>query len=224
MTLLDDALCLFWLVALIAVSRLVGALLIRALGPALARPFLIPGVAVHELSHAAACLLTGARIVKIELWTGSGGSVRHTRPRWPVVTQPLISLAPVLGGVLVLWGLSRLLGVGPGWSDSHEAGRLLPELGKLVTGLASWRTWLFLFALVAVTSTLAPSRQDLRVAATGLLVIFGAGVVLRLALPTVADVLVTPVVRAMAPILVYGTIASAAVGLVLLVILAMRGR
>jgi hypothetical protein len=37
-------------------------------------------------------------------------------------------------------------------------------------------------------------------------------------------VLVTPVVRAMAPILVYGTIASAAVGLVLLVILAMRGR
>lgn len=75
------------------------------------------GTPIHELSHAAFCLLFGHRIKKICLWTAKPqnrniGYVTHTyrkRNLWHQIGNFFIGIAPIIGGSAVLLILLRLL-------------------------------------------------------------------------------------------------------------------
>ncbi|MBE7491328.1 MAG: M50 family metallopeptidase [Planctomycetes bacterium] len=170
---------------------------IRAVPPKLLAYLIAPGVAVHELSHAAACVLTGARVHSMVLFRSDGsGEVRHGPPKIKHVGDMIIALAPLAGCTLCLWLLGLLL-QSPvnlyavrveGVQTSQFA--FLTDLGRLVfedlrlalttTSLTSWRTWVFLYFALCFTMGMAPSRQDLKNGAVGILVLCLAAIVAHL--------------------------------------------
>lgn len=147
------------------------------------------GTPVHELSHAAACVLFAHRVRELVLFrpdpaTGVVGYVRYTwspRNPWALLGHGLVGIAPLFGGALALAGLLFLLAPG------ETVARLLrPELagdvgafGALVAGwlarvedqaavlldpawLVRPRAWLFGYLALCVGTHLAPSGADLR--------------------------------------------------------------
>lgn len=101
------------------------------------RIFLLPGIMVHELSHALACLVTATPIERISFWTEAGGEVVHHKPKLAVITQPLIAFAPFPVGILLL---------------------------LLVSSYLSFDHWLLsvilILLMVSIAATLAPSKAD----------------------------------------------------------------
>ncbi len=73
-----------------------------------------PGVVVHECAHILGCLLTGAKIRHVVLFSKEGGSVTYNPPVIPVIGNVVISTAPLLCIPLVLvavtWVFSTYLG------------------------------------------------------------------------------------------------------------------
>src|SRR5512147_1803669 len=54
-----------------------------------------PGIVLHECAHIAGCLLTGAKIRHVVLFSREGGSVTCARPALPVIGDVIISTAPL---------------------------------------------------------------------------------------------------------------------------------
>jgi hypothetical protein len=151
----------------------------------------VPGVVVHECSHVLGCLITGARIKKIVLFSGDGGSVTYVTPSVPMIGNIIISTAPLFVIPLVLAGLT--------WFFGTYAGCLLslpvPSLDSpamvvpLVTGsalilwqnlLVHFNAWflLYLYLALSLVLSLAPSMQDMKNAAAGLVILVGAGLLI----------------------------------------------
>ena len=75
------------------------------------RIFVAPGIIIHELAHAFMCLLTGAKMSKISFFEKDGGKVEHTASKIPILGALLISLAPFAAGAVMIYFLSRKLGL-----------------------------------------------------------------------------------------------------------------
>ncbi len=140
-------------IGLISTCYILSYLIMHALGRLSRRYFtlrliLLPGVMVHELSHALACLVTGTPIASISFWTETGGSVVHHKPKYSIFTQPLISFAPFPLGIAALGGLSHYL--------SHDH--------LLISAI-------LIFLMVSIAGTLAPSKTDFLSAFEGLAVL-----------------------------------------------------
>lgn len=122
-----------------------------------------PGVMVHELSHAAFCLLFCHRITEMKLFSpeadGTLGYVNHAyNPKNPYhrLGNFFIGTGPVWGGIFVVWLLSR-------W--------LLPsdDFSELLTlqVWSRWQSWLWLYLFLTVSSHITLSLPDLKGAADG---------------------------------------------------------
>jgi len=175
-----------WFMAVLAIAYYADRVWSRLLGGAY-WVFLAPGVAVHELSHAAGCLLMFAKITKIKLFGREGGEVQHGPPRVPIVGQAIISLAPVAGCavVLVLVGyllnapMYRSIGAIPMKFDLSAQG-VGSFVGKSVQAIwagsrgivysnwLSWKTYVFVYAAICLGISLRPSTRDLRNSFVGL--------------------------------------------------------
>ena len=139
---------IIWLVLLVLISRLLDRLLSEIFPKGRYRWVIWPGIAVHEASHAIMAKAMLAKITDISLFSKTGGSVTHTRPKVPIVGTPLISMAPLFGCVIAIVALSHAFGFD---------GRLI-----MAENLANWRFWLFLYLVLAVSAAIAPSNQDFR--------------------------------------------------------------
>jgi len=161
------------------------------------------GVPVHELSHAAACLLFGHRVEKLRLFdpdpvTGQLGSVQHAWDRRSLYQQAgrfVIGIAPLLGGAAVLAGLTALLGpaelrppaLGPdaGWTGAAQAAvaqvRALAQALTGQEGLGRGLTWAYLYLGLCVGAHMAPSPTDLRGCLPGLLLLLALVLLANLA-------------------------------------------
>ncbi len=111
---------------------------------ALFNVLLFPGVVVHELSHAGACLLLGAKIVDIDLFTYGGGKVVYRFKRGHLYKNFFISSAPLIIGILILYLIA-----------SSFLGPFAQEKNLALIAL------LFYFAL-SLTITMMPSAQDFK--------------------------------------------------------------
>jgi hypothetical protein len=169
----------------------------KALPPKALAWLIAPGVAVHELSHALACLLTGAKIHSMVLFRSDGsGEVRHGPPKLKYIGDMLIALAPLAGGTACLLLLGILLRAPVNLYDVRTGGvqpdqfRFVLDLAGLVwddlgvfVRAASWsdpRTYVFLYFAMCFTLTMSPSRQDIKNGAVGILVICGVVLILHL--------------------------------------------
>jgi hypothetical protein len=150
-----------------------------------------PGVMVHECSHILGCLVTGADIRKIVLFSRGGGSVTYAKPAIPLLGNVIISTAPLFCIPLVLagctWIFSQYLGCVfpplPMVIDSPEG---VLTLGGGIAGLfiqnifVKFNPWFFLYLYLTLTLvlSLAPSHQDLKNAVTGMILLMIAGVLI----------------------------------------------
>ena len=142
-----------------------------------------PGVAVHELSHAAFCLIFRHEIVKIELFSpeanGTLGYVQHRydpKNLYQRVGNFFIGTGPIWGGLALLYFLSYLLlpretfSSGKSWSDSIIA------ILRLLFSLKSWTSVLFyvwLYAALTISSHITLSPPDIKGAQDGFIVLAG---------------------------------------------------
>jgi len=162
------------LVVLIAMQRWMTGSLQRLLARLLGSPrralmvyafLLLPGVALHELSHWLSARLLGVRATSISLLPRltRDGNLRlgyvQTEAVDPVRAS-LIGAAPLVAGTAVLWLLGpRVLS----WDVLGRAavqgrgGELLDGL-HAVTQVPVWGLWLYL--AVVVSNTMLPSRAD----------------------------------------------------------------
>jgi len=151
----------------------------------------LPGVVVHECAHVAGCLLTGAKIRNVVLFSREGGSVTYSSPVIPVIGNVVISTAPLFGIPLVLtlctWLFSAYLGcsfpVLPLTIDSFGGLVLLGGgiLGTFTRNLVvEFNPWflLYLYLVLSLILSAAPSLQDMKNAALGSCILAIAGMLI----------------------------------------------
>ncbi|MFA5927521.1 MAG: hypothetical protein WCT32_03840 [Patescibacteria group bacterium] len=130
------------------------------------RFFVAPGVILHELSHAIGCVATGAKITHISFFDKTGGSVEHQRPFLPLIGQVVISLAPLVGGVVAIYLISTNVGVSSvnltGVTFSYPSIREIALSLLQGVSFSSRLDWLLMYAALSVAVTMNPSLQDLK--------------------------------------------------------------
>jgi hypothetical protein len=163
----------------------------------------LPGVVLHECSHIIGCLVTGAHIQKVVLFSEDGGSVTYSRPALPYFGDVIISTAPLFLLPLTLsfitWVFGTCLGcVFPAFPATLESPGVLADLGNAITGtfsdnlLTRFNGWflLYLYLTVSLVLSVAPSSQDLKNAALGIVLLILAGaLVAGSGIPSVVSVL-----------------------------------
>ena len=179
-------------IAVMALSRVLDALWARAV-TVQSVYYLIraPGVVVHECSHILACLITGAKITDVVLFSKYGGSVTYSRPVVPVLGNVIISAAPLFCIPLVLagctWVFATWLGcVFPAIPLSSGSAAAFTGMVGVVAGMfwqnlvVRFNLWflLYLFITLSLVLSAAPSNRDLRNAAVGLIILTAAGVII----------------------------------------------
>jgi len=122
------------------------------------------GAFVHETSHALACLLARAKIEEYHIFSRQPRVV-YSSPRLLLIGQPLISLAPLIGGLLFLFLINHY------WLASYFD---LPEVSnwqdillvplKLLSqiNLLDWQSWMMILLFLNVGAMIGPSLKDLK--------------------------------------------------------------
>jgi hypothetical protein len=131
-----------------------------------------PGVVIHEIFHAIASILVGAKIHGIQFFSSRGGTVVHERSRIPL-GQLLISFAPFFGGMAVLFFVGHKLFFIP----SAEGGlqTISNFFSVFFDNIGSWKFWGALYVSYSVSATMLPSWQDVKNTTAGLIVLFFTG-------------------------------------------------
>jgi hypothetical protein len=150
-----------------------------------------PGVIVHECSHILGCILTGAAITDVVFFSKEGGSVSYTRPKIPLIGDVIISSAPLfcipLALVGLTWCFSQFLGCTfPVFPVSIDSATTLHDLGTGIVALFTlnlvdaFHPWflLYLYFTLSLVLSVAPSTQDIRNAAIGIVLIAAFGLLI----------------------------------------------
>ncbi|MDP3564511.1 MAG: hypothetical protein Q8R70_08475, partial [Methanoregula sp.] len=140
-----------------------------------------PGIVVHECAHMLGCLLTGAKIRSVVLFSREGGSVTYSPPAIPVIGNVVISTAPLFCIPLVLtvctWFFSTYLGcsfpvlplsiMSKDTIVALSGGILATFAQNLVLEFNGWFI-LYLYLVLSLILSIAPSMQDFRNAGVGI--------------------------------------------------------
>ena len=122
------------------------------------------GAFVHETSHAILCLLTGAKISQYKVFTEQPRVV-YSKPRLPVIGNLLISIAPMFGGLALLFFVNKYLLINeysmPLFSNwkffLSDFLRFLKQID-----LTQWKNFILLFLLLNIGAMISPSGRDLK--------------------------------------------------------------
>jgi len=167
-----------WLTFVVLGGEALNWLLVRALPYKWYRWGLAPGIIVHELSHAVACFIVGARVEEMALLSPTGGHVKHTQPRVPYIGNAIVALAPIVGGLFII--VVALSFLTPQLFEALLATDLTLPLTQIysawlgtfiqVFNPLSIESWVMLIVILTVSASLAPSMVDLRSAGAGILI------------------------------------------------------
>lgn len=146
---------------------------------------LLPGIFVHELSHALAAILLGARVGRISIRpkrTGQRVQLGFVPvEKTDVVRASLIGLAPLLvgSGVILLIGYWVFdLGTLGG---ALVTGDLANLIAGLLRALKAPDAWIWAYVIFAVSNTMLPSRADRQAWTPVILFLLLAGVLIWVA-------------------------------------------
>ncbi|MBM3472379.1 MAG: hypothetical protein FJX75_03795 [Armatimonadetes bacterium] len=177
---IGQTLLLFWLSRRLLLGYVLRTLASRsssARGRRLVSLLRLPGNLLHEISHAAAYLISGYRIQRLATcWSDPEGRgyVETGRPwsplHWAPLAAALSCAAPIVVGALAIHALGSALGVPlPAMDVTSEgvrpvAARTLTDVWFLVSHLdwAAWQTYVFWLLAFSIGAELAPSGADLR--------------------------------------------------------------
>jgi hypothetical protein len=122
------------------------------------------GAVVHETSHAALCVLTGAKIQEFSVFSAQP-HVTHRKSRLPFVGEALISFAPIAGGLAFLFLVNTYI-LGDYFKvasvfDLHGTFLLIEALALQFHPFA-WQSWVMVLLLLNIGAMIGPSWQDLK--------------------------------------------------------------
>lgn len=103
---------------------------------------LFPGIVIHELSHALGCILTGCKIVDIDLFTHSGGRVTYATKKHRLAKNFIISIFPLITGIILLYLLLNSFAI-----TGNYFGAYIQKA-------------LFFYFAITIMTTMFPSRKD----------------------------------------------------------------
>ena len=137
---------------------------LRYLNYSVVRLLFYVGAFLHELSHVIFCRLTGATITGGNIFSRKP-HVIHSKPAFPLIGQLLISLAPIIGGLLFLFLINKYYLVNyfeiPQFSDWQSV--LIAPLNLLSQiNLLGWQSWLMILLFLNIGAMIGPSLQDLK--------------------------------------------------------------
>ncbi|RLC64010.1 MAG: hypothetical protein DRI79_06790 [Chloroflexi bacterium] len=164
---------------------------------------LLPGILLHELSHALAAILLGVRVGRISIRPKRTGQ-RVQLGFVPVektdaVRASLIGLAPLLTGptAILLIG-HRVLGL-DAVGAALVAGDWPGLVAELVGMLKAPDVWIWAYLIFAVSNTMLPSRADRQAWTPVLLFLFLMGVLVWVVGPgpVIVEGLAEPISRAL---------------------------
>jgi len=136
----------------------------RYLNYSVVRLLFYVGAFLHEISHIIFCRLTGATITGGNIFSRKP-HVIHSKPKLPFIGQLLISLAPIIGGLLFLFLINKYYLVNyfeiPQFSDWQSV--LIAPLNLLSQiNLLGWQSWLMILLFLNIGAMIGPSLQDLK--------------------------------------------------------------
>jgi len=156
---------LFLLLIVIALSYVIDFYLSHGIFGPKYRYFLAPGVIIHEMAHGFACYLTGAKVTQMSVFQKEGGHVKHTKSKIPILGSVIISLAPLIAGILIIYFISRYLSTGDlnVFKFGYSAKAVIVANIAIIKNLShfSWKNWIFLYITISVAVTMLPSREDI---------------------------------------------------------------
>lgn len=163
------------IIAILILSFVINMLLQNSVG-SFYRIFVAPGVIAHELSHAFACYITGAKVSDISMFKKEGGEVKHGASSIPVLGSILISTAPFVVGAILIYLLSKLIGFRPinlvnfDFMPNNIAFLIKASFSGL--NFAAIKTWIGLYLVLSIAMTMIPSLQDMKNMFLSLIFIF----------------------------------------------------
>lgn len=146
-------------VLLIVIAYLANFLLVRSFLGFRWRIFVAPGVILHELSHALACVLMFAKVKNISFFDKDGGSVTHEKSKIPIFGSIIISVAPLVVGIVLFYFLGKIIHL----QESFDFPSMLANL-KAVYHNVDFRNWhniVIVYLILSIAVTMTPSWQDL---------------------------------------------------------------
>jgi hypothetical protein len=125
---------------------------------------LLPGIVLHELSHALIALLLGVRVGGISIRPKRAGQRVQLGfvpvEKTDVVRASLIGLAPLLtGSAVILWIGYQVFGV-QNLESAFAAGNWSGALSSALNALKTSDAWIWAYLIFAVGNTMLPSRSD----------------------------------------------------------------
>jgi len=138
---------------------------------------LLPGVLLHEASHALMGWLAGVRVGRLSILPArEGGRIQLgfvPVEATGVVQTALIGAAPLVVGCLALLAIGRFgLGMGP-TGAMLAAGDWQTALERLTQVVHVRDVWVWVYLAFAVSNTMLPSRSDMRAWPVALLFLLG---------------------------------------------------
>ena len=124
----------------------------------LLRYLLFPGIFLHEFAHYIAALLTGAKVSEFKIGFHEGHVV-HGKPKIPLIGMMLVTLAPLISGIIILIFTFQWV-TGIPISEVSSARDLTSYILNLSS--FSWQFFLALYIFINVLATFAPSKQDFK--------------------------------------------------------------
>lgn len=141
------------------------------------RIFVAPGVIIHELSHAFVCLLVGAKVKEISFFHKNGGYVKHEKSKVPIIGPVLITLAPLVVGIVLVFLLSKFIVGSP--REILELSFSQNNLNRIYNSIThinifNAKSLIMLYLIGSISVTMAPSLRDFANAFLGLILVFMA--------------------------------------------------
>lgn len=125
---------------------------------------LLPGILLHESSHALAAILLGVQVGRISIRPKRAGQRIQLGfvpvEKTDVVRASLIGLAPLLAGSAVTLLIGHLVfGIGT-VGEAFSAGDWASLTASLLRTIETPDAWMWIYVIFAVSNTMLPSRTD----------------------------------------------------------------
>lgn len=122
------------------------------------------GIFIHESSHALLCILTGAKISEYKVLVEQP-HVSYSNSRIPIIGNLLIAIAPIFGGLLVLYFVREYFFINQYVMPQFYDWKLLisDSINFLKQiNFTNWKNLLTIFLFLNAGAMIGPSWQDLK--------------------------------------------------------------
>jgi len=201
---------IIWLSLLLAFGYALRYVLERTFFGNIYYVIVFPGVVVHELSHAFTCLISGAQIHSIKLFSRSGGQVTHSQSKIPILGPFLIAMAPIFGATAGLYLICRLFAPSflnlPAFNFQFSQDLVGNFINHFLQNLktldwANWQTYIFMYLVLSLSFAMSPSKEDLQNTFWSLIFIFVIFGILSL---VVSLNFLKPILQFLGPFYIFG--------------------